>query len=499
MYVIQTTIAATTLLVVGSIGRFVSADQPAPHRLSPVPIQQVKIEDEFWSPMRKVWREVTIPDMLAKFEKTGAITNFDKVAAGTGAGKHGGKPWYDGLTYETIRGCADFLVASPNPELEKRIDDYICRIAAAAAKDPNGYLNTWTQLQQPNQRWGLSGGNIHRQHDIYNAGAMVEAAVHYYRATGKTELLTVATRLTNRMADLMGPPPRRNIVPGHALPEEALVELYRLFREQPELKNKMPVEVDEERYLRLAEFWIENRGNDKGRKLIGFVAQDHECPLRQKTIEGHAVRATLLCAGMVVTGEENGRQDYRDAVLRLWDSMANHRMHITGGVGVVRDYEGFAADYELPNNAYLETCAAVGACFFHRNMNLAFADARYADELERTLYNGALCGVSLAGNSYTYQNPLVLHRNQTRWTWHGCPCCPPMFLKMVGAMPGYIFAKDDSGVYVNLFVGSRAKDINLAGTKLSLHQDTRYPWDGRVQIEVNPQQPASFDLNLRIP
>ena len=241
--------------------------------LTPVAIQNVQIEDEFWSPKLKVWREVTVPDCFAKFEKDGALANFDKIRDGVG-GEHGGPPWYDGLIYEMIRGCADFLASQRDPALEARLDSYIERIAAAAAKDPDGYLNTYTQLKEPTHRWGLNGGDDNWQHDVYNAGAMIEAAVHYYRATGKPQLLQVATRLANHMADTMGPSPKKNVVPGHSLGEEALVKLYGLFREQPELKPRMPVPVDEGRYLKLAEFWIENRGNHEGRNSFGSYGQD---------------------------------------------------------------------------------------------------------------------------------------------------------------------------------------------------------------------------------
>ena len=164
--------------------------------------------------------------------------------------------------------------------------------------------------------------------------------------------------------------------------------------------------------------------------------------LQQETIEGHAVRATLLCAGLVAAANVNGREDYLTAAQRLWDNMVQRRMYVIGGLGAVAGHEGFGPDYVLPNNGYLETCAAIGAGFFHHNMNLALADARYADELERVLYNGVLPGVSLQGDTYFYENPLEAGPKRTRWAWHGCPCCPPMFLKIMGALPGYIYAQD---------------------------------------------------------
>ncbi len=499
------------------------AEEPRPSGLLPVPIQNVTVEDEFWSPRRRVWQEVTIRDAFKKFEndRGGALNNFDKVRDGMKGG-HAGPPWYDGLIYEMIRGASDFLLAHPDPELETRLDGYITRIAAAAARDPDGYVNTWTQLEEPDHRWGLNGGYLRWQHDVYNAGALVEAGVHYYRATGKTKLLEVAVKFANHMCDVMGPPPKKNIVPAHSLPEEAMVELYKLFRENPNLKKQISHPVNEPRYMGLAEFWIENRGNHAGRpdwekegsaKAVEYIrnkgygdgrpswgayAQDHKPVLEQETIEGHAVRATLMCTGLAAAARLNARKDYYQAAKRLWNNMVLRRMHITGGVGAFADEERFGPDYVLPNNAYLETCAAVGAAFFHRNMSLVWADAKYVDELERVLYNGALSGVSLKGDAYFYRNPLEAGTDRDRWSWHECPCCPPMFLKLMGAMPGYIYAQDEEGIYINLFVGSRAS-IGLGENEVTLSQATKYPWDGTVKIAVDLRDSAEFSLRVRIP
>ncbi len=492
------------------------------HVLKPVAIDHVVVDDDFWSPKRKVWQEVTIRDCFAKFEsdRGGAINNFDKVRAGK-TGGHAGDPWMDGLVYEMIRGAADFLASHPDPELEKQIDGYITRITAAAATNPHGYINTYTQLMEPGHEWGLNGGLQLWQHEIYNLGALIDAGVHYYRATGKTELLAAGVRIANYMSEYMGPPPKKNLVPCHPLSEEALVRLYELFKEQPSLKAKIPLPVEESAYLKLAEFWIEDRGNNigkpdwdkdhraaeqfvrnqeygEGRPSWGAYAQDDASVFEQQNIHGHAVRATLLCTGIAAAARVNDEERYRKTALRLWENMVYRRMHITGGVGAFANEEKFGPDYALPNDAYLETCAAVGAGFFHHNMNMAFGHARYADELERTLYNGSLSGVSLHGDSYFYENPLVAGKDRTRWSWHECPCCPPMFLKMMGAMPGYIYATDDDSVYVNLFVAGKAS-IQMKGTPVSVQQKTRYPWNGNVKIAVDPSQPNSFAVMLRIP
>jgi DUF1680 family protein len=496
--------AATVAVSLLAADATVPSTQSAAHRaaLTPIPIPSVVVDDAFWSPKIAVWRKATIGDVLDKFEKDGVLTNYDHVRDATGAGTHAGPPFADGLLCEVIRGCSDFLAVQRDTAIERRIDGYIDRMAAAQAKDPDGYINTWTSMKEPSHRWGTNGGNDIIQHDVYNAGCVCEAGIHYYRATGKTKLLEVAVRLANGMAGFMGKPPKVNVIPGHSISEEAFVKLYLLFREQPELKNRMPVKVHEGEYLKLAESWIENRGNHVGRKPFdGFVAnyaQDHQPVFEQQTLEGHAVRAALMGTGVAAIAPANGRGEYYASAERLWNNMTSRRMYLTGGLGAVYETESFAPDYQLPNKGYLETCAAIAGGFFDRNMNLAFGEARYVDELERALYNGALCGAAQSGVMYSYINPLEFEIGHTRWAWHGCPCCPPMFLKIMGAMPGYIYAQDARGLYVNLFVGGRM-ETTVHGVKVVVGQTTKYPWEGEVQIAVDPSQTAAFDLFVRIP
>lgn len=469
-------------------------------RLGNVPLQRVSIDDAFWSPKYDVWRRVMIGDCLDKFEKDGTLANFDHVARGDLNGengaKHGGLPWFDGLLYEMIRGSADFMATQPDSALKKRLDGYIDRIAAAGARDPDGFLNTYTQLKEPMHRWGQNGGNDRFQHDLYNLGCLAEAGVHYYRATGETKLLATAVRAANLMCKTMGPPPKQNIVPGHAMPEEAMFELATLFREQPMLKDRIDAPVNSDDYLALAKFWIDARGHHEGRTDFGAYNQDGGPALEQKTIEGHAVRAALFCSGMIALGETTGAAEYTKTAERLWENMVGRRMYITGGIGSFADDEKFGPDYHLPNDGYLETCAAVASCFFSHNLHRARGDAATIDELERSLYNNALAGVSLAGNSYFYENPLQAGPKRARWNWHDCPCCPPMFLKLMGAMPGYLYSTDARGnVYVNLFVGSSAK---LSDT-LTVTQTTDYPWNGNVKVTINTKSPKTFDVNVRVP
>ena len=177
--------------------------------------------------------------------------------------------------------------------------------------------------------------------------------------------------------------------------------------------------------------------------------------------------------------------------------MVGRRMFVTGGVGAVHFDEKFGEDYYLPTDAYLETCAAVGAGFFSQRMNELTGDAKYMDELERVMYNNVLTGISLSGVNYTYQNPLNAEKHG-RWEWHDCPCCPPMFLKIVSALPGFIYSHKGNEIYINLFIGSETR-IKAGKTNVQLKQETNYPWDGAIALSVNPEKESTFTLNVRIP
>jgi DUF1680 family protein len=524
--------------LVGGLGSTVGLAQPSGDQLYPV--KEVRVTDAFWKPKLDLYATTTANDVLDKFEarnlstaeerdKNNVFKNFDEVAQGKkGTNHHAGLPWFDGLVYESIRGIGDLLKQHPDKQVEARLDGIIDRIEKAQLADANGYLNTYTDLMEPTHRWGDNGGFLRWQHDVYNAGMLVDAGVHYYQATGKTRLLEVATRYANYMSALMGPSPKRNIVPAHSGPEEALIELYWLYKQNPELKNKVKVPVNTQAYYNLATFWIENRGcnagyplwlswgNDKSEKWIkdqqykapefgsytrptwGDYAQDSIPVFQQKTIEGHAVRATLLATGITAAALENHSPEYIRTANALWNNMVGKRMFVTGGVGAIHNDEKFGPDNFLPTDAYLETCAAVGAGFFSQRMNELTGDAKYMDEFERTLYNNVLTGISLSGTKYTYQNPLNSDKH-ARWDWHSCPCCPPMFLKIVSAMPEYIYSQAADKLYVNLFVGSSANVEVSKGIQTAIEQQTNYPWDGKVELKINPASQSTFTLLVRIP
>lgn len=505
-------------------------------KIRPLEAGTVTVEDTFWSPRFEKWEHVTVGDMLDKFEGNDpahfacgvdAFENFDLVASGArNIGRHAGPPWYDGLVYETIRGIADLLALRPDSALKARVDGYIARIEAAQQSDSDGFLGTHTQLTEDSHRWGANGGWLRMQHDVYNAGMLVEAGVHYYKATGDARLLRIATRFADYMVRIMGPSPKKNIVPAHSGPEEALVKLYRLYRDEPQLREQTGAQSAAGDYLALAEFWIGNRGvhcgqplwgtwgNDSAERWIhknlytaqfgpdarptwGDYAQDSIRVFEQPAIVGHAVRATLLATGIAAAACENGDERYIATAKRWWDDMAGRKLFLTGGVGAVHFDEKFGHDYFLPTDAYLETCAAVGVGFFSQRMNSLTGDAKYMDEFERALYNNVLAGVSASGDRYTYQNPLNTDRSE-RWEWHPCPCCPPMFLKIVSATPGFIYAEDGKSLYVNLFIGSRT-DIALGGTRINVRQQTGYPANGQVDLTLTPDKASRFAVRIRIP
>src|SRR5438445_1157892 len=241
------------------------------------------------------------------------------------------------------------------------------------------------------------------------------------------------------------------------------------------------------RYVSLAKFMLDERGPGPREGAGKPYTQSHMKVVDQTEAVGHAVRATYMYSGMADIAALTGDAGYVHAIDRIWENVAGKKLYITGGIGATAQGEAFGANYELPNmTAYNETCAAVGNDYWNHRLFLLHADARYIDVMERTLYNGLISGVSLDGKSFFYPNPLESKGQHQRQPWFGVACCPGNITRFIASLPGYLYAQRGGDLYVNLFAKSRA-DVKLdSGRTLTLVQETRYPWDGRVALSVDP-------------
>ena len=446
-----------------------------------IDFSHVKINDNFWSPRLSKHVSATLPVCIDQIEnQTGRIRNFENAAKGEG--EHSGIFFDDSDVYKALEGMAYSLINNPDPELEKKADEWIDKFAAA--QQPDGYINTFYTLTGLDKRWT----NMDK-HEMYCAGHMIEAGVAYYQATGKRKLLDVCIRMTDHMMSQFGPG-KRHWVPGHEEIELALVKLYQTTQEQ--------------KYLDFAYWLLEERGHGHGTmgdegKWDPVYYQDI-VPVRRLTdISGHAVRCMYLYCGMADVAALKNDTGYIAAIDRLWDDVVHRNMYITGGIGSSRDNEGFTEDYDLPNlDAYCETCASVGMVLWNQRMNQLTGDSKYIDILERSLYNGALAGISLGGDRFFYVNPLESKGDHHRQEWYGCACCPSQLSRFLPSIGNYIYASSDDALWVNLYIGNTGQ-IRIGETDILLTQETDYPWDGSVKLTISTSQPLEKEIRLRIP
>ncbi len=415
----------------------------------------VSVKDEFWTPYLENVRKSTVPHVFKKFEETGYLANYADLANGRDA-EHYGPNWANGLVLESIRGVCDFLAAAYDAELEAVIDPIIDDIVTVGEKYDD--LPLTANIRGGRKPWGKDGHIVYT-HDLYNVGTLMEAAVSHYLATKKTKLLITAIRAANRIADEIGDAPKYNAVPGHSLPEEAMLRLYRLLRDHRELDDlAASLGADKEEYLRVVRHWYDRRGCYEGRTMCPPFStqynQDHAPFAEQDEAVGHAVRATLCYTGAASLAYEEQNGKYDRALHAIWESITKRKMHVSGGIGTRHDIEGFDIDYNLPNGAYLETCASVGLIFFAGEMGLMEPRGDYYDVFERALYNTVLASMDADGVRYFYQNPLISDGSIRRWDWHGCPCCPPMLLKLFSSLSQYIYTYRADALCIHLLLDS---------------------------------------------
>ena len=454
--------------------------------IRPVPFTSVKMTDNFWAPRIRLNHEVTIPIAFGYCESTGRVKNFE-IAGGLDTGSFQTIfPFDDSDVTKIIEGAAYTLQTYPDQELEAYVDTLIYKIGLAQEDD--GYLYTNRTIAEKGygklhewagkKRWGTT--NI-LSHELYNLGHMYEAAVAYYQATGKREFLDIAIRSADLVDKDFGWDAFVSY-PGHQVIEMGLVKLYRV--------------TGDRRYLDLAKFFLDARGTrDDGDEY----AQSHMKVVDQTEAVGHAVRATYMYSGMADVASILHDQAYLDAITKIWEDLVHRKMYITGGIGASGGNEGFAQPYYLPNmTAYCETCASIGDIFFNHRMFSIHGEGKYFDILEKTLYNGALSGVNLAGDRFFYPNPLESAGQHERSPWFGCACCPSNICRFIPAIPGYIYSVTDKDLYVNLFASNEA-DITFGKHEVKVTQETLFPWDGKVTMTINPEKAGRFSLHIRIP
>ena len=449
--------------------------------MTPVSFADVEINDDFWTPRLLIHKDVTLPVCIDQIEnQTGRIRNFENAAKGKG--EHSGIFFDDSDVYKALEGMAYSLQIEPDPELEAKCNEWVDKFYAA--QQPDGYLNTYYTLTGLENRW-----HDMDRHEMYCAGHMMEAAVAYYKATGRRRLVDVAEKFAHHMMTVFGPG-KRHWVPGHEEIELALVKLYEVTGKQE--------------YLDFAAWLLDERGHGYGSygdgRVWPAVYYQDEVPVRELSrITGHAVRSMYLYCGMADVAAYTGDEELMAALDRLWDHVVMRNMYITGGIGQSSRNEGITEDYDLPNlTAYCETCASVGMVLWNWRMNHFTGDAKYIDVMERSLYNGALAGISLKGDRFFYVNPLESEGNHHRQEWYGCACCPSQICRFIPSVGNYAYATSENALWVNLYMGSDVT-VKLSGADMQVHQTTTYPWDGNVVLDLGLRKPVRGEVRLRIP
>jgi DUF1680 family protein len=476
----------------------VFAQGASDYPITPVPFTAVHFTAGLWQERQATNTAVTLPFAMNQLDASKRMQNFD-LAAETMRRRTAGEtnfqnrpvtqfPFDDSDAYKVIEGASFCLSVKPDPAIEARVENFIKEIAAA--QEPDGYLYTWRTMHPDSPAHGWIGQqrwvkDPELSHELYDAGHLYEAGTAWFQATGSRDLLDICLKnaeLVNHDLGTNGHP----VAPGHEVIEMGLAKLYR--------------QTGDPRWLELAQTFLEARGHG------GNQYNQNQIPVLDQTeAVGHAVRANYLYSGMADVAALTGDQRYVAAIERIWENVVGCKLYLTGGCGALASGEAYGKNYQLPNNAYNETCAAVAFLFWNERMFLLTGDAKYMDVFERTLYNGFLSGVSLSGDRFFYPNPLECDGKSRfnqgypgRAPWFGCACCPPNLMRMRASLGGYVCAIRNDEVFVNLYASSETK-LSVSNTPVTLVQTTDYPWYGEIHLAVNPATPTKFTLSLRIP
>jgi hypothetical protein len=454
-------------------------------RLHPVPIQAVHLGDGFWTTRRKVTTERSLPTLLDLLEEHGVVDNFRRLSGRPDLPRKG--PLYtDSDLYKWIEAASWALASNETSDAEKQalrgdIESLASHIIAA--QEPSGYLNTYFVGDKARLRFT----DLPHSHEDYCLGHLIQAGIAYYRATGSRKLLDAGIRFADYVVDNFGPT-KRPFVTGHPELEMALVELYRT--------------TGQTKYLEFARYLFSGVEKDRLKLKDSDVRYMFSGKpfTSHSEFEGHAVRALYAASGATDYFTETGDPAYKRTLDLLWTDLTMRKMYITGGVGSRAAGESFGDPYELPaEQAYAETCAAVANVMWNFRLLTLTGDARYADVMERALYNGVNSGMSLSGTLYCYRNPLASAGEKLRNPWYDTTCCPPNLQRLFESLPGYFYATSRAGVYVNLYQTSELDWRLEDGTPLKVAQTTSYPWSGEVKLTVSPAHASDFSLYIRWP
>lgn len=466
-------------------------------RLKPVSFTNVVINDDFWSPRIQVNREQTIPHQYQQCKETGRIDAFKlDWKAGMPNEPH---IFWDSDVAKWIEAASYSLATHPDPVLDQAVDEVIELIASAQHDD--GYLNIYFSVVKPGERWT----DLRDAHELYCAGHLIEAGVAHYEATKKRTLLDVICKYADHIDSVFGR--EEGKIRGYCGHQEIELALIKLFQV-----------TGEERYLKLSQYFIDERGqephyfelekkNSKGyfEDVMRYMDnlkeynQSHKPVREQEKVVGHSVRAMYMYTAMAELAGEIGDASLLRACERLWEHLHLKNMFITGGIGSTGKNEGFTFDYDLPNEtSYAETCASIGLVFWNQRLLQLECESKYADAIERALYNGVISGVSLDGKNFFYANPLASVGDRHRKEWFGCACCPPNIARLLASLGGYIYSQSIDDVIVHLYIQGEAS-INIHGRQAKIIQRSNYPWDGHIRIQLELESSDTFGVKLRIP
>lgn len=484
--------------------------------LEKVKLDEIRITDPlFGSYTKQVANKIlkyqwkVLNDQQEDAYPTYCITNF-KIAAGEIKGERRGVVFQDTDLYKWLEAVAFSIANGTGKAFEETADEVIALVERAQEED--GYLNTYFTVMAPGRKWS----NLVEGHELYTAGHLMEAACAYYEATKKERLLKIAIKNADLICNVFGPlENQKHGYPGHQEVEIGLVKLYRI--------------TGDKKYLDCAYYFIKERGKDpnyfleeiKSREGYEFFpefnhydlsySQAHMEPIKQKTAEGHAVRAMYMCSAMVDLAGEYRDDALLDACKAIWNNVTGKRMYITGGIGSSGFLERFTTDYDLPNRTnYSETCASIGLMMFGQRMTQVTGEAMYYDTVERALYNTVLAGINTEGDRYFYVNPLEMipkfctertymnHVKAKRQKWFDVACCPTNVARTLASLGQYIYAKENHSLYIHQFITSQV-NTKINESSLQIDMESTLLQDGKVKVIADTSTEDLIELKIRVP